>query len=63
MKLFLVIEIRNIVKIGLNFLMYFFIYVAGVLNRKITINKIVFEKEVFILKEIDFFIHICTYDI
>lgn len=61
MKLFLVIEIRYIVKIGLNFLMYFFIYVVGVLNRKIIINKIVFEKEVFILKEINFFIYI--YDI
>lgn len=62
-KLSLVTETRNTAKIGLNFLMYLFIHVAGVLNRKITINKTVFEKEAFILKETDFSIHTCTHDI
>lgn len=38
-----------------------FIHVVGVLNRKITINKTVFEKEAFILKEKNFSIH--THDI
>lgn len=41
--------------------MYLFIRVVGVLNRKITINKTVFEIEAFILKETNFSTH--THDI